>query len=107
MKDKERNTCPGCSKHCPLDKPKCKFGRAYSEKIKNAQFKPAKRPKGARCASPDSPVGQLLRTGRKLKKGLKKGKITEERLVEALAPGEREALTAILGKLDAARKKTV
>jgi len=33
MAKQAMNVCPGCSKHCPMGSPRCKYGRKYFEKL--------------------------------------------------------------------------
>ena len=96
--------CPGCSRHCPMSAPKCKYGRNYSAKCQpcpktSEQTSEAKPGKWKKSIEKGGLTHQLLRTAKTIKKGLKHGQLSEEALLRRLTPPEAENLEAILKKL--------
>ena len=101
-------TCPGCSKHCPMGAPRCKYGRAYFEKQAAKQTEQsAKKCKWKTRVTPDSALWQLLSVSRRLKKALCHGEITEARLLSALDAQEQQALSVLLNRLENTLEKGV
>ena len=123
MKDKDKNTkkkavCPGCSKHCPLSNPKCKYGQKYAAKQKEKE-------EARKCTAPETALGtvqcrkkhackrkkwenyvqerglawKLIASGRKMKKILREGKTGEEALFAQLNEADRRVLEEILDNL--------
>ena len=99
--------CPGCGRHCPLEHPKCKYGRNYAEKLLRKVEKAEESKCETACfkwekyVQKDSPVWSLLYVSKSIKKNLCKKKTTEEELLAALTEEEKRALTAALKKLEA------
>lgn len=108
MKKQKQAVCPGCSRHCTADAVRCKRGRTYFAKLaENAAGQPCvQRPaahhrhKWEKHVSEGGAMWHLLSTGRKIKKALYHGKITENGLVETLTAAEQVQLVAILRKLN-------
>ena len=94
----EANRCPGCSRHCCLDAPKCKYGCKYAMKMQ-AQPEPKKKYKWEKFADREGVLGQLILSGRRAKKALLGRKSTEEQLLKNLSAQEREQLACLLAKL--------
>ena len=117
MKEKKHGKelrCPGCSKHCPLSAPKCKYGCRYAQKCAASA---AANCAANGCKSTDKHSRKwkkrvekggllhlLLKTGKRIKKGLHRDSVTEEKLLSMLAPSEKESLEAILRKLESCAK---
>ncbi len=91
-------TCPGCGKHCAAANPRCRFGQKYFAKHAAGKDKPA----WERYVEQGGAAWTLLSVSRTAKKALKKGKITEDRMMAALNDGEKEQLQALLKKIDCA-----
>ena len=96
--------CPGCSRHCPIGTPKCKYGRNYFAKCQPCP-KAAEHPCEAKSRKWKESVKKgglthlLLKSAKSIKKGLKRGVLTEEALLSRLTPSEKESLEAIMKKL--------
>ena len=103
MKKDKQNTCPGCSRHCPLSAPRCKYGRNYLAKIQKSEAKPLKvkekKYKWEKYAPKNGLAWKLLFAARKAKRALRDERIPEERLFAVLSAEERQSLNAILEKL--------
>ena len=109
MKKDQIPVCPGCSKHCPLSAPRCKYGRNYAGKIQlNPDQAPDTRKKGKlrwkALLARDGVIRQLLTTGKQIKKALRHGCITEAQLLDLLSVPEQEALLTMLARLHQAAK---
>jgi len=112
MKENKAGGCPGCGKHCPANAPRCKYGRAYFEKLERETGakegmaahcrgeERKKRFKWERYVTRDDVLHQLLLVSRRTKKALCEGERSEEKLLLALKPEERQALSGILRKLE-------
>lgn len=100
-KDNGKNTlrCPGCGKHCPAEKPRCKFGIRYFEKNAEKPESPALR-KWERGLTPGGWLHSLIKVSRGLRKTLRKGNATEGELTSLLTGAEIAQLTNILEKLE-------
>lgn len=94
MKKQQLDRCPGCSKHCCADHPRCKYGRKY---FKETPAKP--KYKWDPFTSVDSPVWNLFFVSRRLKKQVCKSKVSEEQLLNRLSKDEQTALSLLLKKL--------
>lgn len=104
MKCERTHACPGCHKHCPFGKPRCKYGRAYFEKQQRAEAAALERnqrkaPKWAAFVTDGGLLWQLLRTGKSVKKTLRRKQTAEAELLSLFTAQEQDALTALLEKL--------
>jgi len=107
---KKEPVCPGCSKHCPMASPRCKYGRAYFAKqtqkenikqTKNTSNSPSRSSyKWEAYVTRGGPAWLMLLTLRNAKKALRKGRVTEAQLLRRLTDEDRLQLTALLQKLD-------
>jgi len=90
--------CPGCSKHCCENAPRCKYGRAYFAK----QQKKAEEPKYKWEANVTRGglIWKLLFVNRKVKKAVCKTIVSEEKLLAALTVEEKAMLQTALEKLE-------
>ena len=107
-----KNTCPGCSRHCTMDHPHCKYGRQYFEKQKQKEVSKTVCPHCPKKQNPDSPAKweayvqkggtawQLLYASRMAKKALRKKQVNEQMLLHRLSAEEREQLAEMLSRLD-------
>lgn len=110
MKHDKEPRCPGCSRHCPLSAPRCKYGCRYAQKCaasaasscaaNGCKSRDKHSRKWKKCIEKGGLLHLLLKSGKHIKKGLQKGSVTEEKLLSALTPSEKESLEAILRKLD-------
>lgn len=104
---KNQNCCPGCSRHCCLDKPKCKYGCRYCAKLQaEKENKTAKKHKWEKYVNRNNAFGMTIRIGRKLKKALLKKEITEAQLLHVLNGQERDTLAALLEKINFALEES-
>lgn len=94
--------CPGCSRHCSENAPRCKYGRAYFAKQQAKAEKSAHTYKWEANVSRGGLVWKLLFVNRRLKKAVCKGRVQEEALLQALTADEQALLHTVLEKLDAA-----
>lgn len=101
MKDKT-NRCPGCSRHCPLNAPRCKYGCRYVSKLKN-QTQEAETPlrKWERDVQRGGLLWRLLYVSRWMKKALRKGCISEKELLSLLDESHQQELAVALAALEA------
>ena len=105
MKKQSENLFPGCSRHCPANHPRCKYGQKYLEKIakatachsKDSEKKP--RCKWEKHVTPHGLCWQLLWNSRRIKQALRKNKVTEQQLLSALSTQEQVQLCALLAKV--------
>ena len=99
------NVCPGCSRHCPMGKPHCKYGQKYFEKLKekeaSGENQQESRPKykWEKFVRHEGALWKLLLVSGRSKKALKKGKLTEAAILSPLDEDEQEQLMELLGKL--------
>ena len=103
---KEKCRCPGCSRHCCLDAPRCKYGCRYCQKSQPAEKK-TKKHKWRQFVQADGALAQLIDTGRRARKALARGEAVEAQLLASLSPEEQESLRALLEKLNAALPRKV
>ena len=106
---KDRDVCPGCSRHCPMGQPRCKYGQKYFEKRQKQQAEQALRaqeehPSGRHCKwekyiKEGGLTWKLLWAGKKSKKALRRKKKTEMQLMSALTETEKEQLGVLLDKI--------
>ena len=93
--------CPGCSKHCCENAPRCKYGRSYFAKQQEKQEEKTKvKYKWERKVTNGGLIWRLLSVNRRVKKAVCREDISEEELLCVLTDGEQEALYAILSKLE-------
>ena len=89
------DSCPGCKRRCPSCCPRCKYGKKYfAGKAPNSD-----RPGCAKNLSHDSPAWQLLKVSKRMKKALRKEKISPEQLFERFSPDELQIFSELLTKL--------
>lgn len=109
----KKDVCPGCSRHCPLDHVRCKYGRKYVEKrgkeqeaAQSADEKSSRKTgrKWEKHVTQGGTAWKLLLTARTLKRALRKEQITEAQLLGSLTPQDLAALDALLDHLNAAIK---
>lgn len=97
--------CPGCSRHCPMGSARCKYGKNYFAKhcpCPNTAELPC-RNRGNKWKDTLEKGGLiflLLKSGKRIKKALKRGEIQEETLLARLTPSEKETLERLLKKLE-------
>ena len=92
--------CPGCSKHCCENAPRCKYGRAYFAKQQQKKEEPKPKFKWEANVIHGGLIWKLLHVNRKVKKAVCKGLISENRLMSALNAEEQTVLYAALEKLE-------
>lgn len=117
MKKTNQNVCPGCSRHCSADCVRCKRGRAYFAKqaaresennfVKMESPKKKHHHKWERNIAEGGPIWRMLWMSKKIKKALRHGEISEERLLEALSERERDQLSEAMDKMSFHLKKYV
>ena len=95
MSKQNANVCPGCSRHCVMGHEHCKYGRRYFEKQQEA----GSQRKWERYVQQDGCAWTLLHVGSRIKKALRKQKITEEALFAALDAAEQEQLRGLLDRI--------
>lgn len=101
-------TCPGCSRHCPLDHVRCKYGLRYIEKLQSKQeaadnsARDRRRHKWEKHVCRGSALWHLLVCAGRAKRALRKKRITEAQALSALSPNEQDQLIALLGRIAAA-----
>ena len=98
--------CPGCSRHCPMGTARCKYGRNYFAKCRpcpkaQEQSSEASPRKWKKSIEKGGLTHLFMKTAKEIKKGLKRGVLSEEALLSRLNPTEKESLEAILNKLQA------
>jgi len=87
-----KDTCPGCSRHCPMNRLHCKYGEKYFAKRQE-------KPKWAALVSEKGLLWQLLSTSKNVKKALKRKETTEEELLACLSGEEKDLLMETLQKI--------
>lgn len=92
-------TCPGCRRHCTADHPHCKFGCKYFARCCESKDKKNHKYKWEKYTAPDGLARQLQFTAHKVKKALRKGRLTEDQLISALTFDERQLFAELLKKL--------
>lgn len=105
----KQDVCPGCSRHCPLDHVRCKYGQKYIEKQRRAlegapgnqkqDSKKMRRRKWEKYAAKGSASWTLFETSSRLKRALRKETITERQIHLALSDEEQAQLRALLAKI--------
>jgi len=107
LKKQKTDVCPGCSKRCTRDNPRCKRGRAYFEQMRDGEPKAAavRKGSGKKCrwekyVAEGGAVWQLICVGKRAKKALRREEISESQLMSALNDQEREQLSLLLKKVD-------
>ena len=97
--------CPGCSRHCPMNAVRCKYGQKYFEKhgeeVHHACKAKKDHPKWMKHVAENSLVFTFLTTGKRVKKALCHQKISETALLNVLTAEEKETLSNLLHKLNA------
>jgi len=104
MAKQAMNVCPGCSKHCPMGSPRCKYGRKYFEKLAQEKEIPQeirRHYKWEKLVHQGGLVWQLLWVASRSKKALRKKELTEHELLLALDNDELEQLQQLLEKISA------
>lgn len=128
LKKKSADYCTGCSRHCPANAPRCKYGKKLfanrdSQERKEAllparerfmpehdeQAAPAalrsyrprhKHPrKWERHISPGGTAWQLLFVSRSIKKALHHRELSEDQIFSTLTPAEQQTLCAYLNRI--------
>ena len=102
MKNEHMPVCPGCSRHCPANAVRCKYGRAYFTKHPPAEAACSGKPKGHKWKAFVEKDGVLLNyliSGKKIKKALCHQKVSEAALLSLLTEEEKHVLSAITQKL--------
>lgn len=100
MKNEVVNRCPGCSRRCPMQSVRCKYGRKYFASLAEAENEKPKY-EWEKYVSRDGLAHRLLLVTRKTRKALCKGSISEADLISAFSEGERIVLKSILAKMAA------
>ena len=103
MKKTTGNLCPGCKRHCPAGHARCKYGQKYFEKHhpSTQTEPPAKERRHAweKHVTPGGLFWQLLWQSRRIKRALRKEKVSEQQLLLALSVQEQEQLRVLLDKI--------
>jgi len=106
---KKENVCPGCSKHCPLNAPRCKYGIRHAAKLQKkataCATKKQKQYKWERHTAKGGPAHLMLTVSRSAKKALCHEKTTEERMFASFTPAEKELFASLLAKIDTGRNE--
>lgn len=111
LKKETAAVCPGCHKHCPMGGARCKYGRAYFEKLQKPSEAPAaiaaaEKPRKARRWEAHVAQGglmwQFLSAGSGVKKALRRKQITEGQLLSLMNEQEQQALLHLLKRLNQA-----
>lgn len=89
-----KDTCPGCSRHCPMNHLHCKYGEKYFARQEAKQTS-----KWTALVTEDGPLWQLLSTSKNVKKALKRKETTEEALFACLSNEEKYRLMETLQKI--------
>jgi len=89
----QKNVCPHCSRHCPLDAPRCKKGREYRKKIDAGGME---KPRYA-SLSRDEKIARCLRKLGKKCKQCEPGTIPE--ILTPLDDSQRDLLLELLEKI--------
>lgn len=102
MKKDKAPVCPGCSRHCPMGAPRCKYGVRYFAQLEEKTEKKAAAPahKWEKLVARDGLGWQVLSAGCAVKKTLRRGEATEEQIFAVLTPEEKTVLIEILKKLE-------
>ena len=98
MKNSVCDTCPGCKRRCPSCRPCCKYGKKYFSAC-YAKTENKKTTKWQQKLDQEGWVYLLLKTGKGIKKQLKKNKTTEKEILSRLTPSDSALLYEILKKL--------
>lgn len=103
MGTKNGPECPGCSRHCPLDHVRCKYGQKYIDKLKNAQeeaipFKKHKH-KWEKHVHREGLIWNFLQASRSVKRALRRKTANEAQLLAALTSEERAQLNTLIAKI--------
>ena len=109
MKENTMPTCPGCKKHRAMGAAQCKYGQRYFSELERS-IPSAEREtdrgdrkdrthKWEKNLERGGLVWNLVRTGRKARKALKRREISEKQLLDVLNEAERTELAEILEKL--------
>ncbi|MBR3872735.1 MAG: hypothetical protein IKJ26_01060 [Clostridia bacterium] len=85
-----KDTCPGCSRHCPMNHLHCKYGEKYFAKQTS---------KWTALVTEDGLLWQLRSTSKSVKKALKRKETTEEALLACLSDEEKYRLMETLQKI--------
>ena len=111
MKNQKTDVCPGCSRHCTRDNPRCKRGRAYFAQLQDGEPRATAVRKGSgkkrrweKHVTEGGIAWQLIYVGRRAKKALRREEISEAQFINALDEQERDQLAQLLKKLDASLK---
>ena len=98
---KKENVCPGCGRHCPLNQPRCKYGRAYQQKMEKKKADHSeKHYKWEKYTEKCGLAWKFFLAGRNMKKSLRNGMMTEDKIWEKLSREEMETLEKILIKIN-------
>lgn len=100
----QKNVCPGCSRHCSLEQVRCKYGRNYVEKMKQAdaghyEQENIRHYKWEKFVARGGPVWKLLWVGSRSKKALRRKSLTEQALLSVLDDAEQAQLETLLDKI--------
>jgi len=102
MKSLNMPVCPGCSRHCPANAVRCKYGRTYFAKHPPAETACSAKQKGCKwkaIVKKDSLLWNYLISTKKIKKALCHQKITEAAFLALLTEEEQRSLGIITEKL--------
>lgn len=108
MKNEHMPVCPGCSRHCPANAVRCKYGRAYFTKHPPAEAACSGKQKGHKWKAFVEKNGLLwnyLLSAKEIKKALCHQKATEAALLSLLTEEEKRSLGSIAEKLRQAVEK--
>lgn len=101
MKNKS-NHCPGCSRHCSLNAPRCKYGCRYIAKLeKQKQTCETPLRKWERDVQRGGLLWRLLHVSRWMKKALRDGCTSEKELLCLLDESHQRDLALALSALEA------
>ena len=100
MGKRKEDVCPGCSRHCPLDHVRCKYGQKYLEKQQKKDRTEKRRRRWEKYAAEGSPVWTLLDTASRLKRSVRKETISVQQIHLVLSGEEQTQLCALLEKIN-------
>ena len=107
MKTEKQNRCPGCSRHCPADHARCKYGQRYFKKMQqtgsngspSASESKQHLRKWEKHVQQGGVLWKLLWSSRRIKKALRQKTIAECQLLSALNSEEQVQLGILLEKM--------
>ena len=103
MPKRPKDVCPGCSRHCPMESVRCKYGRKYFGKMAEAvSAQPSEDSphyKWEKHVAQGGLAWKLLWVSSRSKKALRRKDLTEQALLSVLDETEQAQLEALLDKI--------